>query len=105
MSALDEAVARHMAHPAGGHDDPLTTSLDEQFACSTQHAPLAPRLREGWKHEPIVVPHCWWFYALCFFAAMLLVGCGGGDCDEPPPEDGRVYLPADPCKTNPKACL
>lgn len=87
-----------MAHPAGGHDDPLTTSLDEQFACSAP-APLAPRRREGWETEPIRVRHCWWFYALCFFAAMLLGGCSSTLPREASP---RVWASCPPLTPPPK---
>lgn len=55
MSTLDDAIAAHAAHPAGGLSDPLTDSLAEQ---TTQPMPLHPtvQLREGWEHERIDVP-------------------------------------------------
>jgi hypothetical protein len=40
VSALDDAVATHMAHAAGSLGDPLSDSLTEQQGC-TRPVPLA----------------------------------------------------------------
>lgn len=63
MSALDDAIQAHMAHPAASGFDPLTDSLADQAAppCT---------LRAGWEAEPIAVSLPW---RLCVLA--LLVGC------------------------------
>lgn len=76
MSLLDDAVAAFLA-PSSGHSDPLTAATLDQ--CTQPAALDAPRLREGWEHEPIAVPIPWRFYAVCMacgFFLFLLVGCG-----------------------------
>lgn len=75
MTALHAAIAAHLSS-SNGHTDPLTAAMLDQC---TQPAELdAPRLRDGWEHEPIDPPHPWVFYAwcaLCGFFLYLLVGC------------------------------
>lgn len=76
MSALDDAIAASMAHPAGGMNDPLTDSLIEQQACTApapfDAAAAAPCPNPQWADEPIEVRFPWWLVA-----AALLVGCFG----------------------------
>lgn len=110
MSALDDAIAAHLAHPAGGCGDPLSEALLEQAQGVIGHAPVAHGpvvLREGWEDEPVRVPHLWWFYLLCFVAGCLLSGCGGSfDKDEEPPPDEHVRIPAQRDCTPPRTrCL
>jgi len=67
MSALDDAIATHMAHPAGAGADCLTDSL-----CDDQRTAPAPlHIRDGWEHEPVEVPHPWLLYLLAFFAGLI----------------------------------
>ena len=56
----------------------------------TDPAPLdeAPRLREGWEHEPIRVPHAWLVYGATFLIGVLgfsLSGCSSTLPREPSP--------------------
>lgn len=63
MSAFDDAIAQHAAHPACSLADPLTDSLCDQ---ATRPAPQA----DGWDAEPIAVAMPWWLAV-----AAVLVGC------------------------------
>ena len=63
MTPLDDAVAAHMAHPAGSGADPLTDSLCDQVTMPAQ-PPLS--LRPGWEHEPIDVPMPLWLALAAF---------------------------------------
>jgi hypothetical protein len=94
MSALDDAITAHMAHPAGGGTDCLTDSLcDEQI---TQPAPL--HIREGWEHEPIDPGHPWLLYLVAFLFGLLGFGALGG-CAQTGP---RTAAPAaEPCPPMP----
>lgn len=98
MSALDDAIRAHMAHPAASGFDPLTDSLADQAAPSTGYT-----LRAGWENEPIAVPPPWRWMALAFLLAVLgftLAGCGGGEGD---PDDRKDTGPVD-CRANPELC-
>jgi hypothetical protein len=65
MSALDDAIAAHLAHPAGSQADALTESLTDQAL-----QPL--KLREGWENEPIEVPFPWHWRVAAVLAGVLL---------------------------------
>jgi hypothetical protein len=99
MSALDDAIATHMAHGAGACADPLTDSLADQC---TQPAPLRP----GWENEPAEPPIHWGWLAtvvvLTVLVQALLAGCGGGDL--PPDEDDSKRIAPPACATNPEVC-
>ena len=119
MSALDDAIATHMAHGAGACADPLTDSLAEQC---TQPVPLRP----GWENEVPEPPvHKGWaltIVLLTIVVSWLLSGCGGGG-EEPPcrpdftgppapglenmpvcedPASSRIPTPA--CQADPRRC-
>lgn len=73
MSALDDAIAAELSHPAGACADPLTDSLASQAG-----AAQTPALRAGWEHEPIEVPVPWRLLALVVLLSALafsLAGC------------------------------
>ena len=77
MSALDDAIAAHAAHPAAAGFDPLSDSLWGQL--TTQDGAAAPlRLREGWETEPIEVPLPWRLGAMAVVLGAVLsalMGC------------------------------
>lgn len=103
MSALDDAIAAHMAHPAASGFDCLTDSLVDQQA--PQPGPAAPplKLREGWEHEPIELPITprWALMGLAvLLLTLLLSACGGGDCDD---DDTKNTGPVD-CRAHPEQC-
>lgn len=104
MSALDDAIAAHMAHPAGSMGDPLSDSLAEQQAC-TQPAPVAesPALREGWENEPVRVPRNWKLYLLALLLGMLGFGLGG--CSTASSQQREVYAYAMAAEQTPRAAL
>lgn len=66
MSALDNAIQAHMAHPAASGFDPLTDSLGDQAALAAPYA-----LRPGWKDEPVTVPPPWRWMLLAFILTAL----------------------------------
>lgn len=70
MSALDDAIQAHLAHPAGSGFDPLTDSLAEQAAAR-------PPLRAGWETEPIVVPMPWRVALVAFLLGLFGFGLSG----------------------------
>jgi hypothetical protein len=99
MSALDDAIAHHMAHGAGACADPLTDSMAEQC---TQPVLLRP----GWENEVPEPPvHKGWALSVLLatiFVCWLLSGCGGGDL-LPDEEDLKRIVPH-ACATNPEVC-
>lgn len=88
MSALDDAIATHAAHPAASGFDPLSDSLAEQ--ATAQPIPL----RAGWENEPIEVPIPRLLglaaFLLGLFSFLLVGGCAsrmppGFEAEEPAP--------------------
>jgi hypothetical protein len=77
MSALDDAIAAHAAHPAAAGFDPLSDSLAEQ-ACVQPY-----RLQPAWENEPIEVPLPWRLGALAVVVGALLSALLG--CSSLPP--------------------
>lgn len=103
MTALDNAVAAHMAHAAASGTDPLTDSLCDQCALTSETAHTPLHLRAGWEHEPIEVPLPWRLGALVVVVTALvsaLVGCGGG-CET---EDGAKDTGPVDCRARPELC-
>lgn len=82
MSALDDAIAAHAAHPAGSGFDPLSDSLADQ-ACPPTAA--GPQLRAGWENEPIEVPIPWRLALVAFLIGLLGFGLGGCSSMRMPP--------------------
>lgn len=88
-TALDQAVAAHMAHPAASGADPLTDSLFDQLP--TQPAPLRP----GWEAEPIVVPLPWRLGALVVVLTALLsslLGCSSLPAGFAPEQEAPAHV-------------
>jgi hypothetical protein len=122
MSALDDAIAGHAAHPAMGGADPLSDSLVDQCTRPAVLPPLVP-LRAGWENEPAEPPVPWLRMLAVVLLTVLvswLTACGGGGEDCRPdivgpvtaeqqalplcPADGRATPPLPPCTTNPERC-
>lgn len=96
MSALDEAIAAHAAHPAASGFDPLSDSLADQLC------PQPIALRAGWENEPIEVPIPRLLgiaaFLLGLFSFLLLGGCAstlppGFQAEEPAPAHVMAACP------------